>query len=237
MNAIAKTKPAEIVDAAPQGMNPMTLIDRAIAGGAGIETIEKLMGLQERWEANQARRDFNEAVAAAKASIKPVTRNKEGHNSKRYADFAAIARDVDPILAEHGLSYRFRSEQGERISVTCILSHRAGHQEQTTLTGPADTSGSKNAIQAIGSTLTYLQRYSLVQMLGLAATDDDDGRGSGMGEAITPQQVETLQAAINEADADIGAFRKFFKIETLPELPAARYAEAVDMLARKRAKK
>lgn len=234
--AVATRKPqGEIVET--QGMTPLTLIDRAITAGAGIDTIEKLMGMQERLEANQARKDFNEAVAAAKAKIKPVARNKAGHNAKRYADFAAIARDVDPILAEYGLSYRFRSEQGERISVTCILSHRAGHQEQTTLTGPADTSGNKNAIQAIGSTLTYLQRYSLVQMLGIAATDDDDGRAADMGETITPQQVEILQAAINEAGADITAFRTFFKIETLPELPASRYAEAVQMLERKRAKK
>lgn len=236
MTAVA-TRKTEIEPLPERTMTPMALIDRAIAGGAGIDTIEKLMGLQERWEANQARKDFNEAVAAAKAKIKPVSRNKSGHNEKRYADFAAIARDVDPILAEHGLSYRFRSEQGERISVTCILSHRAGHQEQTTLTGPADTSGSKNAIQAIGSTLTYLQRYSLVQMLGIAATDDDDGRAADMGETITPQQVEALQAAINEVGADIAAFRAFFKIETLPELPAARYAEALKMLERKRAKK
>jgi len=159
-------------------INPMQMVQQALASGAGIEVLTKLMDLQERWEKTQARKDFDEAIAAAKAQIKPVARNKKGHNDKRYADFAAYAREVDPILADHGLSYRFRTDQDDRIKVTCILSHKSGHSETNTLAGPADSSGSKNAIQAIGSTLTYLQRYTLTQALGLAASDDDDGRAA-----------------------------------------------------------
>lgn len=214
---------------------PMDMIDRAVSSGAGIETIEKLMGLQERYEANQARKAFNEAVAEAKARLKPVVRNKEGHNSKRYADFAAIASAVDPVLAELGLSYRFRTDQGERINVTCILSHRAGHQESTTLAGPADTSGNKNAIQAIGSTLTYLQRYSLVQMLGLAASDDDDGRAGGAAP-ITDDQSKKLAKLLDESGADAKAFCAFFKVADVQELPLSRYGEAEAMLEQKKRK-
>jgi hypothetical protein len=157
-------------------MTPMDMVQHAVSSGAGIDVLEKLLALQERWEANQGRKDFDEAIAAAKAEIKPVARNKTGHNAKKYADFAAYAREVDPVLARHGLSYRFRTEQDDRIKVTCILSHRGGHSETNTLAGPADSSGSKNAIQAIGSTLTYLQRYTLTQALGLAASDDDDAK-------------------------------------------------------------
>lgn len=159
-------------------LTPMAMLSQAVARGAGLEMVSKLMDLQERVEKAQGRRDFDEAIAAAKAEIKPVTRNKKGHNDKRYADFAAYAREVDPIITRFGLSYRFRTEQDDRIKVTCILSHRGGYSEENTLAGPADSSGSKNAIQAIGSTLTYLQRYTLTQALGLAASDDDDGKGS-----------------------------------------------------------
>jgi hypothetical protein len=114
-------------------------------------------------------------------------RNATGHNSKKYADFAGIARVIDPILGQHGLSYRFRTVQTDKIAVTCILFGH-GHSEETTLSGPADASGSKNAIQAIGSTLTYLQRYSLVQMLGIAAGDDDDGKAAGIGATTIDEQ-------------------------------------------------
>src|ERR1043166_3719179 len=157
-------KQIEIIDAVPsRALTPMDMVDRALTSGASIEIVEKMMGLQERWEANQNRKSFDAAIAAAKAEIPPIVRNASGHNAKKYADFAAIARVVDPIISKHGLSYRFRTTQNDKINVTCVLSHKAGHYEETTLAGPADMTGNKNAIQAIGSTLTYLQRYSLVQ--------------------------------------------------------------------------
>lgn len=188
-----------------RAMTPMDMVQQAVTSGAGIEVVSKLMDLHERWEANQARKDFDEAIAAAKAEIKPVAKNKKGHNDKRYADFSAYAREVDPVLARFGLSYRFRTEQDDRIKVTCILSHRGGHSETNTLAGPADSSGSKNAIQAIGSTLTYLQRYTLTQALGLAASDDDDAR-----TAEAPPISGAAEAAINSIN----------ECTTLPELTA-----------------
>lgn len=225
---------ARIEPELPAAPTPMTMIDRAVQQGAGVETLEKLMALQERWEKNQARKAFNEAIAEAKARVRPVVRNREGHNSKRYADFAAIATAVDPILADLGLSYRFRTEQGERINVTCILSHRDGHQETTTLSGPPDASGSKNAIQAIGSTLTYLQRYSLVQMLGLAASDDDDGKAGGAGTPISTEQIHTIQRLVLESGANVTAFLNYMKAESISDIPAAKYKEAVAMLEQKK---
>lgn len=215
---------------------PMDLLHQAVING-NIEMAEKLMGLHERWEANQARRAFDTAISAAKAELKPVTRNKQGHNSKWYADFAAVATAVDPILSKHGLSYRFKSDQGDRISVTCILSHKDGHFETTTLSGPADTTGSKNAIQAIGSTLTYLQRYSLVQMLGLAAADDDDGKAGGAGELITDDQAVELIDLCEAVGADRAKFLAYLKVATMGDLPAKRFEEAKQALEAKRGRK
>ena len=234
MSAVAKQ---ELQAGPPRAVasTPMDLLNQAVANG-NIELAEKLMGLQERWEKNQARKEFDAAIAAAKLELKPVIRNQKGHNSKKYADFAAIATAVDPIIGKHGLSYRFRSDQGDKISVTCILTHKDGHSEQTTLTGPADTTGNKNAIQAIGSTLTYLQRYSLVQMLGLAAAEDDDGRGANAGEAITEAQALELIDLCEAVGADRVKFLKYLKVETLADLPAKRFTDALQSLEAKRSK-
>ncbi len=229
----------EVMTAAPvqsTALTPMDMIDRAVTAGAAPEVIEKFMSLHERWEAGQARKAFDRAVAEAKADIKPVVRNRQGHNSKKYADFAAIANSVDPILASKGLAYRFRTTQTpERINVTCVLFGH-GHSEESSLSGPADTTGNKNAIQAIGSTLTYLQRYSLVQMLGLAASDDDDGKAGAAGGSITEDQLIDLRELIEDKSADLPAFLKFFKITALADLPASRLAEATTMLNAKKAK-
>lgn len=220
----------KIVPVQSSAITPMDMLNRAVSSGADLDMIEKLMGLQERWETSQARKAFDEAIAAAKGEIPPIVRNAKGHNEKRYADFAAIATVVDPILAKHGLSYRFRTSQSERINVTCILSHKAGHYEETTLSGPADTSGSKNAIQAIGSTLTYLQRYSLVQALGLAAANDDDGKSGAGKPTITQDQADELRDLLESSGKDRARFLKWAKVEKIEDIQADYFQSCIDAI-------
>lgn len=241
MNEVAKIDDQE--QRLPAAATPMGLIQLAIEKGAGMEQLKELMDLQERYERNQGRKEFDTAISAAKADIPVIIKNRTGHNNKRYADFAAIAKVVDPVLAQHGLSYRFRTSQSDsQIHVTCVLSHEAGHSEETTLAGPADTTGSKNSIQAIGSTLTYLQRYSLTQALGLAASEDDDGAAAGAGEPITEEQADEIIALCDEVGANKADFLKWLSgtarrdLASIPDIPANLYATAVDALKRKRGK-
>lgn len=219
----------------PQAMTPSDMLSMAVERGASIDVMSKLMDLRERWEAGQARKSFDAAVAAAKAEIPMIAKNREGHNKTRYADFSAYAAVVDPIIASHGLSYRFRTTQTDRISVSCILSHRDGHSEENTLSGPADKTGSKNEIQAIGSTLTYLQRYTLIQALGLAATNDDDARQSSMGATISDEQAMELRDLLEATDSDHQKFLAYVRADHLKDIPADKFAGLVAMLKRKEA--
>lgn len=226
----------------PETITPLSMLNRAVSSGADIDMIEKLMNLQERWETGQARKAFDAAVSAAKAEIPPITRNATGHNSKKYADFAAIARVVDPIIGKHGLSYRFRTTQNGTIAVTCILSHKAGHSEETTLCGPADKTGNKNDIQAIGSTLSYLQRYSLVQMLGLAAAADDDGKAARsdasppLEGSISQDEADQLRELLDEKGASRAAFvgwakqKSLLMTDRIDDIPAQHFKTCVEAI-------
>lgn len=228
-------RPEEAAPVRQQAMTPVDMLSMAVERGANIEVMTKLMDLRDRWEAGQARKAFDEAVASAKAQIPTIAKNREGHNNKRYADFAAIARVVDPIIGQFGLSYRFRTTQTDRINVTCILSHKSGHAEETTLSGPADTSGSKNAIQAIGSTLTYLQRYTLVQALGLAASEDDDGGKSGGAnvETITEEQAMLLRDLIEATNSDKRGVLTYVRANDIESIAADKFDGLVAMLKKK----
>jgi hypothetical protein len=233
-NAVEKIDVQQV----PAAITPMDMLNRAVSSGADLDMIEKLMNLQERWEAGNARKAFEHALAAAKGEIPIVIRNATGHNDKKYADFAAIAKAIDPILGRHGLSYRFKTVQTDKaITVTCVLFGH-GHSEETALTAGADTSGNKNAIQAIGSTLTYLQRYSLVQMLGLAAAKDDDGNASSEQPytppegSITQRQVDNLIELLEDKGASRKAFLQWAKQkghakERLEDIPADHYDACV----------
>lgn len=226
-------------------MTPMDMLDRAISSGAGVEVLEKLMSLQERWETNQARKAFDNAMAAAKAEIPVIFKNKtvdftsqKGRTSYRHEDLAEIARTVDPILTKHGLSYRFRTDTTQgAVGVICIVSHRDGHSEANALSAARDDSGNKNSIQAVGSTITYLQRYTLKAALGLAASTDNDAKDADdKDEPVSADQVEQMRALIVAAGLDLPQTLGFFKIERLEDMAASHFDRAIALL-RKRAEK
>jgi len=249
MTASSKQQDVQIIESmaisAPQpALTPMGMLDRAVASGASIETLDKLMGLQERWEKNQARKAFDNAMAAAKAEITPIIKNRKvdftsqkGRTNYQYEDLAGIARQVDPILTKHGLSYRYKtSTENNSVMVTCIIAHRDGHSEENALSAGRDESGNKNSIQAVGSTVTYLQRYTLKAALGLAASNDDDGAAANAGATISDEQVEKIRSLIDEVNADIPKFCRYFKIEKTSDLPAKRFNDAIQALEAKRSK-
>jgi hypothetical protein len=217
---------------------PMELLSRALERGADLSMVEKLMDLAERSERNQAKKAFDAAVAEAKKELPVIKANKEGNNKKRYADQGAFAAVVDPIIANHGLSYRYRAKQtAALVEVTCVLSHRDGYSEETTLSSAPDGSGNKNSIQAIGSALTYLQRYSLKLALGLAASDDDDGKAADGDGAISEDQLKELLALKDKSGADIGKLCAYFKVEALPDLRQSQFQNAKAALQAKVAAK
>lgn len=201
-----------------KAVTPMQMIDKALASGATPEILDKLMSLQERWEANEAKKAFDLAIAQFRAEIKPIIKERTaamdlktgGKASYQYEDMALIAEAVDPILARLGLSYRYKSHvlggtnvagQAGQMIITCIISHQQGHREEASLPAPLDTTGAKNAVQAVGSTVTYLQRYTLKLGLGLAAAKDDDVKrptGEDQEATVSQEQFETLNKLLEQ---------------------------------------
>lgn len=243
MSNIAKIEPQE------QALAPVSetaalisMIERAAVNPAvDVEKFARLLELREKAEASFARKAFNAAVALAKGEIGPIVKDKavdfttqKGRTNYRYEGFDTIARAVDPILNANGLSYRFRASQdGNKVAVTCILAHRDGYCEETTLSVAEDHSGNKNAIQAIGSAATYLQRYTLKLALGLAASLDDDAQSFGPGGEIDEAQLQELRQLIISTDSDLPKFLRYFRVETLDKLPAAKFEQASRLLKAK----
>lgn len=226
----------------------ISMIERAARDtSVDIEKFERLMLMKERVERQHAIMAFNDAVAKAKGEFGPIAKNREvdytspkGRTNYKHEDFAGIAAVVDKVLKQNGLAYRFRSAQnGNKLSVTCILSHVRGHSEETTLEAAEDHSGNKNAIQAIGSATTYLQRYTLKLALGLASSHDDDARAAGGNntETITEDQAEQIKEAIDRTGAELGRFCAYYKLEKLTDLPVSKFAsalQAIEVSAKKR---
>lgn len=247
--AVAKHENTSVPAVSNGAMTPMQMLSTALERGASMDVLEKLMTLQERWEDNQARKAFDEAMAAAKAEIPPIFKNRtvdftsqKGRTHYKHEDLAEIARTVNPILGRHGLSYRFRTsaEVNQPVCVTCIVSHRLGYFEENTLHGPRDESGNKNSIQAIGSTLTYLQRMTLKAALGLAATEDDDGRRAEVKEGdadplatIDDKQQAEIRQLLEATGSNAGKFLEFARAETISDILAKDYPRLTAILSKK----
>lgn len=172
----------------PVKATPMELLRVAMNQGADLDKLTKLMDLQERWERSEAQKAFVVALNAFKADPPVITKNKAvafGNTRYSHATLDHVCDAVIKGLSRHGICHRWKvAQDAEWITVTCLLTHCLGHSEETTLKGCPDNSGSKNSIQAIASTVTYLQRYTLLAATGLAAGGtDDDGRGGAAAAA------------------------------------------------------
>ena len=214
------------------------------------ERINQAFDFYQRVKHEKAREAFDEAMAAAKSEIPPIFKNKtvdftsqKGRTHYKHEDLAEIARTVNPILGKYGLSYRFRTtaELNEPVRVTCVVSHRLGYFEENTLPAPRDESGNKNSIQAIGSTITYLQRMTLKAALGLAATEDDDGRRSELVEGepdplatINDEQQATIRQLLKDTGSDTGRFLAWAGAEMVSDILVSKFDEAVKMLNAKK---
>ena len=189
----------EVSAASGGALTPTDMLAHALTSGASLDVIEKMMTLQERWEANQARKSFDDAMARLRQGMPAIIKDRQvdyttskGRTNYRYEDLNSVTAAISPVMAELGLSFRWRTDNNATgVKVTCVITHRDGHYEETSLSAPLDTSGNKNAIQAIGSATTYLQRYTLKAALGLSAAADDDGHGG-------PDQREDERSARQE---------------------------------------
>lgn len=201
--------------APPGDTSPTALLAIAVQKGASVEQMQQLLALQERWEANEARKAFVEAMAKFKAEPLVVFKKQtvdftsaKGRTHYKHATLSDVTDVVAPAMAKHGLSYRWGvSQEPKSVSVACVVTHQRGHSESVSMTAPLDDSGNKNPIQMVGSTVTYLQRYTLLAVTGLATQNeqDDDGRSGAEIDTslLSPEDqgaLDTLRAAAMEGE-------------------------------------
>ena len=231
----------------------MRLIERAALDPTfDVAKLDHLLAVKERWEANEAKKAFLEAKAAFKAEAPKIDKNKQvafdsqrggARTEYRHATLDHIEELISPVLSKHGLTYSWTPVQGDggMIAVTCTLTHVLGHSEAVTLKASPDQSGNKNNIQAVGSTVTFLSRYTLLSVTGLSTGEmDDDGETGGdpaNGEFINANQKTVLIDLMKITKSDTARFLKYMGVATLDEIKAGDFPKAKQALDAKKAGK
>ncbi|MBS9403706.1 ERF family protein [Halomonas sp. TRM85114] len=188
--------------AAAQPLQESTAIIQVIERAAlnpevDIDKMERLLQMQERVMDRQALMAYSAAMAAMQTELPSIAERGQGNNGA-YATLEDIVDTVRPIMQRHGFAVSFRIQTQERgIQITGVLMHQDGHREETSMLLPADTSGSKNAVQAFGSSTSYGKRYVLCALLNITTRgQDDNGQTAAAVKGVTTFQASQLKQLI-----------------------------------------
>lgn len=240
--------------AAPQQL-PMSQADSmlqlAITQGMPVESLKELVGLRNDELKRLAKASFVRAMAKFQSIVPAIHKDKTvsfgqgaSKTSYKHARLYKIAEAIKGAMQECDLSYRWEIEDKQEgsiavITVTCILTHAEGHSESTKMSGAPDGSGSKNDIQKRGSTITYLQRYTLIGALGLTTADDDvDGQQDDEVETISESQYTQLHAILSDANLPAEDIARWLDkaaaavagVKTVRQLPEDKFTEAKEKI-------
>lgn len=240
-------RPIDAHPAEVQGMSDgiMAVIARAATDpNVDVDKMERLLAMQERVLARNAEQAFNQAMAAAQKEMPQIIRDGKNDTTRStYTKLDTLSEAMAPVIAKHGFSLSFGNSDSPlegHYRVTCTVSHIEGHSREYHADVPSDGTGmkgtqNKTATHAFGSTMSYGRRY-LKMLIFDVATTDDDGRAASSGERIDDAQVVTLQGLANAGGADMAKFCRYFRINSLPELPAREFSNAFALLSKKVAK-
>ena len=224
------------------GMSPAEMIQKVIEGKGSLENLEKLLELQFRWEANESKKAYVNAMTEFKANPPKIEKDKKvDFNSKaggrvkyNHASLANVTDKISTCLSKYGLSASWSTESNGLVKVTCKITHVLGHSEETSLSAPPDDSGLKNPIQKIASTVSYLERYTLLAITGLATTEMDNDAQSASEEVIDDKQLSTIRDLMADLDIKESRITKYAGCETLEKMPKSKYKDVMADLEKKR---
>lgn len=227
------------------------MIERAARDpSVNIEKMERLFDMHAKMQADRAKREFWTAFSEMQPKLPTIGRNgeiktnekdekgnKTGRQVKqsKYALWEDIDEAARPVYSASGFSLSFRVAQTpERLTTTAVLAHKGGHVEETSVSLPIDTSGSKNNVQGWGSAMSYGKRYAATAILNIVTRgQDDDGKAAGAPEKITEEQVIILRDMLIAVEADEKRFCAHGGFEKLSDIPASQFEAAKKTLAAK----
>ena len=161
-----------------------------------------------------------------------------GYNYARWED---INDHIKPVLQRHGFGLRFDiiTETESVFEIEAILVHRSGYSICTRKKLPIDKSGAKNIVQAYGSTQSYAQRYSAIALLNLTSRNEDtDANGKAEpNKLITDEQFAEICALLDDDEGRLDRFCALQKLDALSDMPASRFAGAIEAIKAVNAKR
>ena len=237
MSQLAKVEPQEPA-AASENTAMVSMFERMASDpNVDVDKLERLMQMRERAIERQAKADFDAAMADLQPELPTIGERGNAAGRYTYALWEDINTAIKPALQKHGFALTFRTDFKDGITVTGVLSHRAGHREETSITLPSDSSGNKNAVQAVASSVSYGKRYTAGALLNLTSHGEDDDAYAAAIETITDAQEIQITEMLEATNSDKAKFLKWLKVESISAIPAKSFDSVMATLRAKESKK
>lgn len=138
------------------------------------------------------------ALSKAQGKINGAKKDKSNPYFKSsYADLHSVWGACRQVLSDNGLSVVQTMLMVEgALNLVTILGHSSGQWIKSFL--PVNTQ--KSDPQSLGSAITYMRRYSLAAIVGVAPEEDDDDGESAMEREkkfLSSEQVKKLESLWN----------------------------------------
>jgi len=214
-----------------QATQMMTVIEKAIMNPeVDVTKMNAILDVQERIMNKSAETEFNKAMVSAIGEIPSFEEATKGHNYK-YATFEQINKAVKPILKANNLFVTFATDfqTDNHVLVTAEITHKDGFSKKTSMSFPFDGSGSKNAVQAVASAISYGKRYMQNALLNITTHgEDDDGWSSEA--TIGKTEIERLNNGLEQSGVALEKLCEAMGVEKLSDIKKDRFSEAVGFL-------
>ncbi len=218
----------------------ISMIERAARDPAvDIDKMERLVSMQERAMARNSEQAFNDAMTAAQGKMVRIAADSTNPQTKsKYASYAALDKAMRPVYTKHGFALSFGTEADaptDFVRITCHVSN-SGYTRKYQVDMPADGKGAKGGdvmtkTHAVGSAMSYGQRYLLKMIFNVAIGVDDDGNAAAdTSEKITEKQATDIIDLLESTGADRAKFLKWAKVERVDDIPTAYYQSCVDAI-------
>ncbi|WP_375664432.1 ERF family protein, partial [Bartonella sp. CL50QHWL] len=203
------------------------ILNKALDSDVDMDRLERLLDLREQEIKRQERQNFVRDLSAVQMAYKNIEQNAiNKHTNSKYATLDQYIDAVKDGLATYkfALFYRIKNQTEKNVTIEITLSHPSGNEISTEGTFPIDSTGSKNSIQSLGSTLTYARRYLLGMLLNLASKEDDtDGQMQAKeddtnNQKVSSKQIKQIEELIEQTESDKNKLLSYAKVEKLTDM-------------------
>jgi hypothetical protein len=238
MSNIARVEQKQELAVATENTAMVSMFERMASDpNVDVDKLERLMQMRERAIERSAKTDFDAAMAEMQPELPVIGERGKAAGRYTYALWEDINSQIKPVLQQHGFALTFRTDFKSGISITGVLSHRAGHREETSITLPADGSGNKNDVQAAASSVSYGKRYTAGALLNLTSHGEDDDAYRAVVETISDDQEIQINDMLEATGSDKAKFLKWLKVEKVSDIPAKSFDSVLATLRAKEAGK